>query len=96
MKIVFLRLLVVLAATTGVALFAQPRYEPEFPPTVPQWFDRGAVPDWSNDARFEKDVFTFVRVYFESYAGGRRFPHPRTRKEACCCTAADLWCTPHG
>ena len=31
---------------------------------------RGEVPEWENDPEFEKDVFTFVRVCYESYSRG--------------------------
>ena len=35
--------------------------------------DRAGVPDWEADPQFEKDVFTFVRVEYDSYRGrGRR------------------------
>lgn len=38
--------------------------------------DRGGVPDWENEAGFEKDVFTFARVQWSSdggrYGGGGR------------------------
>ena len=32
--------------------------------------DRGEVPEWSNEAGFEKDVFTFARIQYDS--GPRR------------------------
>ncbi|MBA3313198.1 MAG: DUF4159 domain-containing protein [Planctomycetaceae bacterium] len=34
--------------------------------------DRKGVPDWEVDKAFEKDVFTFVRVQYDSFGGGRR------------------------
>jgi hypothetical protein len=34
--------------------------------------DRGGVPEWTNDEEFKADVFTFVRVEYGSYGGGRR------------------------
>jgi len=35
--------------------------------------DRRGVPDWESDRQFEKDVFTFVRIEYDSYRGrGRR------------------------
>jgi len=35
--------------------------------------DRAGIPNWSNDARYKKDVFTFCRVQYDSgYRGGRR------------------------
>jgi hypothetical protein len=33
--------------------------------------DRGGVPEWSNESGFEKDVFTFVRIEYDSGYGGR-------------------------
>lgn len=33
--------------------------------------DRAGVPEWENDPEFANDVFTFVRVQYDSY-GGRR------------------------
>lgn len=34
--------------------------------------DRGEVPQWANEPAFEQDVFTFVRVQYDSsYGGGR-------------------------
>jgi hypothetical protein len=32
--------------------------------------DRAGVPDWEVDERFQKDVFTFVRVQYDSFSGG--------------------------
>lgn len=72
MKTVGMRLAmvgVVSALVVGVhAQFA----EPDLPPTVPNWFNRGDVPTWENEPEFQKDVFTFCRVYFDSAYGGRR------------------------
>jgi hypothetical protein len=33
--------------------------------------DRRDVPDWELDKEFSKDVFTFVRIRYESGYGGR-------------------------
>ena len=33
---------------------------------------RGGVPEWQNDPEFEKDVFTFVRIVYNSDRYGRR------------------------
>jgi Domain of unknown function (DUF4159) len=33
--------------------------------------DRGEVPEWSNEPGFEKDVFTFARIQYDSGYGGR-------------------------
>jgi hypothetical protein len=36
-------------------------------------YNRAGVPEWENDPKFEKDVFTFVRVQYDTYSGwGRR------------------------
>jgi hypothetical protein len=42
--------------------------------SLQQRFDRGrtGVPEWENDPEFEKDVFTFVRIQYNSYRGRRR------------------------
>ncbi len=34
--------------------------------------DRVGVPDWDVDEAFKSDVFTFVRVQYDSFGGGRR------------------------
>src|SRR5262245_20934432 len=34
--------------------------------------DRAGVPNWKVDERFKNDVFTFVRVEYDSGGGGRR------------------------
>ena len=38
----------------------------------PDMVDRGGVPVWENDAQFKQDVFTFVRIRYESYGDWRR------------------------
>lgn len=35
--------------------------------------DRAGVPDWEVDQKFASDVFTFCRVEYDSYGGGRGF-----------------------
>ena len=35
--------------------------------------DRNGVPDWEVDSRFTDDLFTFVRVEYDSYGGRRRY-----------------------
>ncbi len=35
--------------------------------------DRAGVPNWKNDERFKHDVFTFVRVEYNSGGGGCRW-----------------------
>jgi hypothetical protein len=64
-----------MAIAAGVSL-AQP-FGPGFrrrtpPGVIPE--DRNGVPDWKVDEHFKKDVFTFVRVEYDSYRrrGGRR------------------------
>ncbi len=34
--------------------------------------DRSQYPNWENDQAFENDVFTFVRIQYDSYGGSRR------------------------
>lgn len=48
--------------------WAQFRWRGRQPGVLP--FDRAGVPDWKVDAHFKKDVFTFVRVEYDSYWGG--------------------------
>ena len=38
----------------------------------PEYMDRNGVPEWKNDEQFKADVFTFVRIRYNSYGGGRR------------------------
>jgi hypothetical protein len=63
-------LLVCLAAGLSLGQFGQRRRSP--PGMIPE--DRAGVPDWAVDERFKNDVFTFVRVEYDSYGGrgGRR------------------------
>ena len=71
---VAMRLTVVAACGLAamVASYAQVPNDDALPPTVAPWFDRGEVPTWENDPHFQKDVFTFCRVYFDSYYGRGR------------------------
>ena len=64
-------LLLCLAVASGAAL-AQQFYRRGNPRALPG--DRSGVPNWKVDERFKNDVFTFVRVEYDSawYAGGRR------------------------
>src|SRR5262249_22093673 len=58
---------------SGVTL-AQMRFRRSTPPGVMPP-DRSGVPDWKVDEKFKNDVFTFVRVEYDSYGrygGGRR------------------------
>jgi len=34
------------------------------------YYDRQGVPEWQNDPEFKEDVFTFVRIQYQSYDGG--------------------------
>lgn len=34
------------------------------------YYDRMGVPEWKNDPEFKNDVFTFVRIRYQSYYGG--------------------------
>lgn len=65
LRVSFLAILFV----AGVA-FAQrsPFMRREFRPEL---VDRNGVPEWKNDERFKADVFTFVRIRYSSYNGGR-------------------------
>ncbi len=58
-----------LSVAAGAALAQQwgrrQRYAPGVMPA-----DRAGVPDWKVDERFKKDVFTFVRVEYDSGWGG--------------------------
>ena len=38
----------------------------------PELVDRNGVPEWQNDEQFKRDVFTFVRIRYESFGGRRR------------------------
>lgn len=65
--------LVLLFVAAGVTLAQQfgrrPRYTT--PGVLPE--DRAGVPDWKVDERFKRDVFTFVRVEYDTeWGGGRR------------------------
>jgi len=71
-RLFFLALACLLATAAGVSL-AQPfgpgRRGPRGPRgTAPE--DRAGVPNWKVDERFPKDVFTFVRIEYESSWGG--------------------------
>jgi len=49
--------------TCGV-LLAQRSFTTELPA------DRAGVPNWENDRKFKRDVFTFVRIQYDSFRGG--------------------------
>jgi hypothetical protein len=70
---------VVLAIVGGLAVAQYPRrWGGRMPGQMPA--DRAGVPNWKNDERFKHDVFTFVRVEYDSGGGyggfggrGRRY-----------------------
>ncbi len=59
----------VLAIAAAVS-FGQPfRGRARTPPgVIPE--DRAGVPNWNVDEQFKKDVFTFVRIEYDSFGGG--------------------------
>jgi len=65
-----------LLAAVGSLALAQPHWQWQWPRRSPidgLPADRAGVPDWKIDERFKDDVFTFVRVQYNSYRGmGRR------------------------
>jgi len=75
-RLTLFALLCVLAIAAGVTLGQPWVRRPRRPPgVIPE--DRAGVPNWKVDERFKKDVFTFVRVEYDSawgggYGGGRR------------------------
>ena len=52
----------------AAALWAQRRWPGLYSGS---WYSRGGVPQWQNDPEFATDVFTFVRIRYDSYYGGR-------------------------
>jgi hypothetical protein len=61
----------VLAIACGVSLAQRYGWRRQSPlDGIPA--DRAGVPDWKVDERFKDDVFTFVRVQFDSFRGGGR------------------------
>jgi hypothetical protein len=71
-RLSLLALLCLLATAAGISL-AQPWGPRRRTPAgvIPE--DRAGVPNWKVDERFKKDVFTFVRIEYDSYSGGRYF-----------------------
>jgi len=62
-----------LAAVAGVALAQRFGGRGRRPPPAPIADDRRGVPDWKVDDKFKDDVFTFVRIEYDSGGGrGRR------------------------
>jgi hypothetical protein len=56
------------AVATGLVFARQPDRFGRRPTQLPA--DRGGVPDWKVDPAFKNDVFTFVRIEYDSYRGG--------------------------
>lgn len=54
-------------AAAGIA--QRSRWSREFRPEL---VDRNGVPEWKNDEHFKSDVFTFVRIRYESFGGRGR------------------------
>ena len=59
-----------LATLAGVALAQRFGGGGRRPPPGPISDDRRGVPDWKVDERFKNDVFTFVRIEYDSGGGG--------------------------
>jgi Domain of unknown function (DUF4159) len=82
-RAILLAIPLLLAVVSGLAVAQRfgRRYGGGMPGQMPA--DRGGVPNWKNDERFKHDVFTFVRVEYDSgygrmggqggWGGGRRF-----------------------
>ncbi|WP_425613910.1 DUF4159 domain-containing protein [Anatilimnocola sp. NA78] len=58
---------VTLVSTTALAIAQRSRWYRDI---RPEDVDRNGVPEWKNDEQFKSDVFTFVRIRYES-TGGR-------------------------
>jgi len=71
-RLSFLALACLLATAAGISLgqpFGPGRRGPRGPRgVIPE--DRKGVPNWKVDERFPKDVFTFVRIEYDSFGGG--------------------------
>src|SRR5215510_9954301 len=57
-----LGLALLLVAIMATVTFAQRRWNRRST-------DRAGVPDWANETGFEKDVFTFARIHYNSGSG---------------------------
>src|SRR5579859_3929176 len=74
-RLILFALPCLLAIASGFAVAQYGRRFRSMPGTIPD--DRNGVPNWTVDERFKHDVFTFVRVQYDSGAvsfpgGGRR------------------------
>ncbi len=61
--------LIALLAITAIGVAQRSRWSREIRPEL---VDRNGVPAWKNDEHFKSDVFTFVRIRYESYGGRGR------------------------
>lgn len=60
---------VAVLAIAALGIAQRSRWSREFRPEL---VDRNGVPEWKNDEHFKSDVFTFVRIRYESYGGRGR------------------------
>jgi len=72
---IVLALLAVMAITVGVSLAQQfqqfqRQRRPRPTATIPE--DRAGIPNWKVDERYKEDVFTFVRIQYDSVGGRGR------------------------
>ena len=74
-----LALVAILLTVATCATLAQPFFQRRGSPSMGLPEDRAGVPDWKNNERFKQDVFTFVRLEYDSgyggyggFSGGRR------------------------
>jgi hypothetical protein len=64
------KILISLAAT-GISLIVVTICIGQYRPSIP--VDRNGVPEWKNNPEFQHDVFTFVRIRYNSHRGWRRW-----------------------
>lgn len=60
---------VAVLAVAALGIAQRSRWSREFRPEL---VDRNGVPEWKNDEHFKSDVFTFVRIRYESFGGRGR------------------------
>ncbi len=65
-----LALVAILLTVATCATLAQPFFQRRGSPSMGLPEDRAGVPDWKNNERFKQDVFTFVRLEYDSGYGG--------------------------
>ena len=61
--------MVTLIATFAIAQRGRGRSRSWYREVRPDQVDRGGVPEWKNDEQFKSDVFTFVRIRYDSNGG---------------------------